>query len=691
VRRVAAVLLLALLALGLPVLSSPAQAASGPTNVCSDVMSGTPPVKTGTHCGGYFQSSAATGQSVLLAWQVYTPDPAKFGPGPYPTVLDYSGYEPATTFFDGIKDTFLNQGYAVAGVNVRGTGCSAGKFDYFEPVEWQDGYDAIEFLSAQPWNGGLGVAMVGKSYPGITPVFVAPTQPPHLRAIVPGAFFADSYRDVGYPGGIQNVVFVAGWSLASQPANTADQVFGGLSGLDQNCIAAQVDHGQSPPHNPFIQMNSHPFDDADPYQDRGPYLLANKDEATRVTVPVMAQLAWQDEELAARAIDYVDRLPKTTPWRAVLMNGAHDAYYGKTSLNEIFRFLSFYLKKQVPTGDACTGTYDEALACYQAEPRVAILNDVNQNKVETSITRHATWPVTDQVDKWFLRAGGQLTKAGPGAAEPATPYSYVPGLGSNSYGTKKDFQSRIPGDDMDFWQERPPAGTTASFTTPTFSKDSLYTGNGSVDLWLSSTAVDTDLEVMLTELRPDGNGGWLEEYVQKGWLRASHRKLDDAQSTPLRPYQTHQATDVQPLVPGTPTAMRVELFPFSQVVRAGRRLRLTIEAPSIKPELWGFAALPAGAQNTIYTDAVHPSSVSLPIVPLDAGTTFPAEAPCGDLGDATSGFTRQLTNQPCRADTAATDPGTDVPEVPYAVLLPFAALLIGGTALHRRRRQEHTA
>jgi putative CocE/NonD family hydrolase len=687
-RRVAAVLLLALSAIGAPALSRAASAAaplpplpgSGPKTVCS-----------GNHCGGYFQTSAATGQSTLLAWQVFTPDKAKWGNGPYPTVLDYSGYEPATTFFDGIKDTFLNQGYAVAGVNVRGTGCSGGKFDYFEPVEWQDGYDAIEFLSAQSWNGGLGVAMVGKSYPGITPVFVAPTQPPHLRAIVPGAFFADSYRDVGYPGGIQNVVFVAGWSLASQPANTADQVFGGLTGLDQNCILAQVEHGQSPPHNPFIQMNSHPFDDADPYQDRGPYLLANKSPSTSVKVPVMAQLAWQDEELAARAIDYVDRLPRTTPWRAVLMNGAHDAYYGDTSKSEIFRFLSFYLKKQAPAGDACSGTYAQALACYQAEPRVAILNDVDQGKHETFVHRHATWPVTDTVDTWYLRNGGRLTKTGPGAAEPATPYAYVPGVGSNSYGTKKDFQSRIPGDDVDFWQERPPAGTTASFTTPTFTKDALYTGNGSVDLWLSSTAADTDLEVMLTELRPDGHGGWLEEYVQKGWLRASHRKLDDGQSTPLRPYQTHQASDVQPLIPGSPTAMRVELFPFSQVVRAGRRLRLTIEAPSIKPELWGFAALPAGAQNTIYTDAVHASTVSLPIVPLAAGTSFPDEAPCGDLGTAASGFTRQLTNQPCRADNAPAGPGTDVPEVPSAVLLPLAALAMGGTALHRRRRRESRA
>ena len=47
-------------------------------------------------------------------------------------------------------------------------------------------------------------------------------------------------------------------------------------------------------------------------------------------------------------------------------------------------------------------TYDEALACYQAEPRVAILNDVNEAKQETFVHRHATWPVTDTVDKWYL-------------------------------------------------------------------------------------------------------------------------------------------------------------------------------------------------------------------------------------------------------------------------------------------------
>ncbi len=49
----------------------------------------------------------------------------------------------------------------------------------------------------------------------------------------------------------------------------------------------------------------------------------------------------------------------------------------------------------------------------------------------------------------------------------------------------------------------------------------MLTGNGSVDLCMSSTAPDTDLEVMVSELRHDGAGAWQEEYVSKGWLRAT--------------------------------------------------------------------------------------------------------------------------------------------------------------------------
>ncbi len=60
-------------------------------------------------------------------------------------------------------------------------------------------------------------------------------------------------------------------------------------------------------------------------------------------------------------------------------------------------------------------------------------------------------------------------------------------------------------------------------------------GSGSVDLWLDSTATDTDLQATLSEVRPDGQ----EVLVQSGWLLASRRALNEATSTELHPIQTH--------------------------------------------------------------------------------------------------------------------------------------------------------
>jgi predicted acyl esterase len=590
------------------------------------------------HCGGYFKSST---DGTNLRWQVYLPDPAKWGPGPYPTVLDYSGYEPGTTFFDGLLNTFVDQGYAVAGINIRGTGCSGGRFDYFEPVEWKDGYDGIEFLAHQTWSNGH-LAMVGKSYPGISPLYVAATDPPNLDAIVPGSFFADLYRDVAFPGGIENTVFAGLFSLASQPANQFDQQSGGIEAGDQTCIKDQAQRPRNVPHNPFVTATGHPFDSAIYHQRSNIYF------ASQVHVPVFAELAWQDEEVGANGVDYLTKLPPTTPWRAALLYGDHGGYYGAPVLAQIFRFLSYYLRQQVPAGDPCTGSgdgsYSAALACYQGEPRVTVEGDVDGNQQPGYTLQFPSWPVTQNADRWYLHSGGTLSPSAPTTNESPTTYAYTPGAGTNSYGTLKGLYGKIPADD-DFWQTQPPAGTVAQFTTAPFSQNTLYTGTGSLDLWLSSTAPDTDLEVMVTELRPDGQGGWVEQYVQKGWLRASHRKLDPSQSTPLFPYQTHRASDVRPLIPGQPTQMRVEVFPFSQVIRAGERLRITVEAPALAPELWGFAALPAPAQNTIYTDPAHPSSIALPLVSGTDLSNLPAEKSCTAAGD------RNIANQPCRTAT----------------------------------------
>src|SRR4029077_1552021 len=141
------------------------------------------------------------------------------------------------------------------------------------------------------------------------------------------------------------------------------------------------------------------------------------------------------------------------------------------------------------------------------------------------------------------------------------PYVYAGPTGQGIQNPKYSGVTSQP--DQYLWPVKPAPGAAVSYTSAPLTKDAAALGSGSLDLWMASTAVDTDLQVTLTEVRPDGQ----EEYVQTGWLRASHSKVapdarpNDAdlfeKSTPTRPYQTHQQADQAFLTPGTPTKMRV--------------------------------------------------------------------------------------------------------------------------------------
>jgi len=99
-------------------------------------------------------------------------------------------------------------------------------------------------------------------------------------------------------------------------------------------------------------------------------------------------------------------------------------------------------------------------------------------------------------------------------------------------------------------------------------------GTSRATLWIASTAIDTDFQVSIGDVWPNGD----VEYVQKGWLRASHRKLvgaDDVNASPsvYRPVHTDRASDAELLVPGRATKIDVEIPPVGQAFRAGHRIR----------------------------------------------------------------------------------------------------------------------
>jgi putative CocE/NonD family hydrolase len=148
-----------------------------------------------------------------LSYRVELPD-GPMPPGGYDVLVMYSGYTPGVRYgyewVDAAFDPMTAAGYAVVGVNMRGTGCSGGAFDLMEQLALLDGYDVIETVAAQDWADD--VAMYGGSWAGLSQFFVASTRPPSLAAIAPGVPVGDFYRDVVHPGGIENIGFAQIWA-----------------------------------------------------------------------------------------------------------------------------------------------------------------------------------------------------------------------------------------------------------------------------------------------------------------------------------------------------------------------------------------------------------------------------------------------------------------------------------------------
>src|ERR1700730_8600244 len=124
---------------------------------------------------------------------------------PYPTLIEYSGYGYANPAgpVNGIAVLANLMGFAVVDVNMRGTGCSGGAYDFFEPLQNLDGYDVIETIAHQPWVLGHKVGMLGISYGGISQLFTAQLTPPAPAGTAPLSVI-DATATTLYPGGVLN-------------------------------------------------------------------------------------------------------------------------------------------------------------------------------------------------------------------------------------------------------------------------------------------------------------------------------------------------------------------------------------------------------------------------------------------------------------------------------------------------------
>jgi putative CocE/NonD family hydrolase len=160
-----------------------------------------------------------------------------------------------------------------------------------------------------------------------------------------------------------------------------------------------------------------------------------------------------------------------------------------------------------------------------------------------------------------------------------------------------------------------------TYTTAAMDQDYYFNGPIQADLYISSTMPDASVVVRVTDVAPNGRSTELTN----GILTASLRQVDETRSrfikgVMIQPWHPYTAESREAVGIGNVVPLAVEVFPTSAVIKQGHRLRITVGASDfphglppvtdLLDQILGFL--------TVKSEAVYPSSVVLPMVPLSA-------------------------------------------------------------------------
>ena len=581
-------------------------------------------------------------------------------PGPQPTLIEYAGYGYAREEGpqSGISIIANLMGFTVVNVNMRGTGCSGGAYDFFEPLQSLDGYDIVETVARQPWVAHDKVGLMGISYGGISQLFVGATRPPSLAAITPLSLI-DQVQTTLYPGGILNTGFALEWAKdrihdakPAGPNGGQPWAYERIQEGDQTCADNQVMHGEAV--NLLSKIHNNRW-----YKPRVADPLSPITFVDKINVPTFLACQWQDEQTGGHCPTLASRMTGTDRAWFTFTNGVHPDSLDPETFNRWYDFMNLYVARQAPGAnpylpvvragapvlyEAALGvsgvtlppdpiqqepTYESALAAFEAQPPVRLLFENGAGGSEPGQPYPSfeqsfdSWPIPGTKGRsWFVTGKGELAERPPKqrttSSFDADPRSTQPTNFSGDTGAG-DLWTAIPNY---HWDEHP-GGTAASYITGRLDKDTVVVGAGKVRVWARSERPDVDLQATISEVRPDGK----EVFVQGGWVRASMRKLDRKKSKPLAPVLSLRKRDVAPMPDDRFVPITIPLYYEGHPYRAGSRIRVTISGVGGDQPIWAFKKAKPRQGRTgveIASSKRKPSKLVLPVV---RGVDVPAELP----------------------------------------------------------------
>ena len=480
------------------------------------------------------------------------------GNGQYPVIISYGPYAKGLSFQEGYKsqwtrlekavpemlkdssnkyqnwelvdpERWVPDGYACVRVDSRGAGRSPGVIDAWSAREAQDFYHCIEWAGTQPWSNGK-VGINGISYYAMNQWQVGALQPPHLAAMCIWEGASDYYRDLARHGGIlcdflnswfNRQVLTVQYGLGDRGAKsvvTGEPIAGPDNFTDEQLKQNRADVDGEALRRPLI-------DD---------YYRARMVDFSKIKAPLLSAGNWGGQGLHPRG-NFEGFLRAASEQKWLEVHGDTHCKHFNSAYGEALqrKFFAHFLKGEK--------------SGWEQQPRVSL---------------NVRWPG----EKFVLRAENEW----PLARTRFTSY-YLQADGSTLSAEIKNVIKTISYET---------AGEGVTFSTPPMAQDLEITGPVAAKLWLSSDTPDADVFVALRVYDPAGEEVTFigsndpRTPVGLGWLRASQRKCHFAESKPYRPWHTHD--EVQPLTPGVPVELDIEIWPTSIVVPVGHRLAFTV-------------------------------------------------------------------------------------------------------------------
>jgi len=528
--------------------------------------------------------------------------------GKFPVLLVRTPYDKQWNMNFGMRAAA--RGYVVISQDVRGRFTSEGEWYPFKN-ESLDGYDTVEWAAALPYSNGK-VGMFGGSYVGATQYLAAIAKPPHLAGICPTVTASNYHDGWTYQGGAFEQWFNESWSTGlamdtmRRRAEKNGDALGGSKVLPLLSYPVLEGPSSAGIATYFTDWLAHP--NYDNYWKQ----ISIEDHYADIQVPVFGAGAWYDIFLGGTLRNYI-RL-KSEAGAEAARKGQRLAVTVGGHAGGGRKIGAVDFGEKLPTDDeeVMLRWYDwllkgEANGVEKEKPVKIFVMGKNEWRDEDD------WPLARaKSTRYYLRSAGSAnSSSGNGALntiapteEKADQFVYDPSDAVPTIGGPLCCQALPSGNGPEDQRPAESRNDVLVYTTTAFTKDTEVTGPVSLDLYVSSSAVDTDFTGKLVDVWPNGFAQNLTEGILRLRYRNSQEKPELA-----NPGETYHIT--------------VDLWATSNVFLAGHKLRLEVSSSNFPRfdrnmntgEEQARATRMVKATNVIYHDKAHPSALVLPVIP----------------------------------------------------------------------------